>query len=132
MSFETIVILAVISFHVASIHWNIRDAAKNIINKVHNPIFTNQILIVSFLATIFIVGAMYLIRYLLFLLLSSFSIFENKIDVVVGIFGLSIIIIGFYSIGESFYKAIKKNSRKISIILLAIFLIYLIVYLIFV
>ena len=69
MSFETIVILAVISFHVASIHWNIRDAEKNIINKVHNPIFTNQILIVSFLATIFIVGAMYLIRYLLFLLL---------------------------------------------------------------
>lgn len=64
MSFETLVILVVVTFHACFIHLNIRDAEKNIINKLIDPIFSKNVYIANFLLTFLIVVAMYLLRFL--------------------------------------------------------------------
>ena len=63
MSFETLVILVVVTFHVCFIHLNIRDAEKNTISKITQPIFSKSVYVANFLLTFLIVAAMYLLRF---------------------------------------------------------------------
>ena len=63
MNFDTLVILVVVTFHAYLIHWNIRQAEKNITNKIVAPIYKGSF-IANFLLTFLIVAVMYLLRFL--------------------------------------------------------------------